>query len=154
MQRILANVDSVSGLQGKVVTGGRLNLLRSVDSDSNGLPDWWELDHFGHIHVDPTADPDGDGMSNYAEFIAGTDPNNRLSSLHTVTAASETGGFRVTWSSVPGKTYTVQYTQDPTTPWLTLQPNVPASGGTTTSWLDTTATNLASRFYRILVLPP
>lgn len=154
VQRILANVDSVSGLQGKVVTGGRLNLLRSVDSDGDGLPDWWELDHFGGIGTNPNADPDGDGMSSYAEFIAGTDPNSPTSSLRTVNAVPATGGFRVTWSSVPGHTYAVQYTQDLKTPWLTLQPSVPASAGATTSWLDTTATGLTRRFYRILVLPP
>lgn len=39
-QRILANVDVKSGLQGKVVTGGRLNLLRLVDADANGVADW------------------------------------------------------------------------------------------------------------------
>lgn len=154
IQRILANVDSVVALQGKVVTGGRLDLLRSVDSDANGLPDWWELDHFGHINVDANADPDHDGASNYGEFIAGTDPNNEASGLHVLQTTNGAGGFQVTWSSVPGKTYTVQYTQDLTTPWLTLQPNVAASGGTTTSWLDTTATGQTRRFYRILVLPP
>ena len=41
IQRILANVTPVAGLSGKVATGGRLNLVRSVDADGNGLPDWW-----------------------------------------------------------------------------------------------------------------
>jgi hypothetical protein len=154
IQRILANVDSVPGLQGKVVTGGRLDLLRSVDSDANGLPDWWELDHFGHIHVDPNADPDGDGTSNYGEFVAGTDPNSASSILQISSFVPQGGGFLVTWSSVPGKTYTVEYTQDLTTPWLTLQSNVAASVGTTTSWLDMTSTGQTHRFFRILVLPP
>jgi subtilisin family serine protease len=39
-QRLLANVDARPGLQGKMVTGGRLNLLRIVDSDANGVADW------------------------------------------------------------------------------------------------------------------
>lgn len=154
IQRILAHVHRVPVLVGKVVTGGRLDLLRTVDSDANGLPDWWELDHFGHIGVDPNVDADGDGQSNYGEFVAGTDPSNRASSLHVATTTAAGGDFQVTWSSVPGKTYTVQYTQDLTTPWLTLQPNVPASAGATTSWLDTTATGQTRRFYRVLVLPP
>ncbi|MGH8046526.1 MAG: PA domain-containing protein, partial [Chthoniobacterales bacterium] len=38
--RILAAVDVKSSLQGKVVTNGRLNLLRIVDADGNGLADW------------------------------------------------------------------------------------------------------------------
>jgi subtilisin family serine protease len=154
IQRVLSNVDSVGALQGKVVTGGRLNLLRTADTDRNGLPDWWELDQFGHLNVNPTADPDHDGQSNLGEFEAGTDPNNAASSFHMTSEGLGLNGFQVTWSSVPGKTYTVEYTQDLSMPWLTLQSNVPASGGATTSWLDATAIGQTRRFYRVLVLPP
>jgi subtilisin family serine protease len=154
IHRILTNVDMIPGLSGKVITGGRLNLLRVVDSNVNGLPDWWELDHFGHLGVDPNADPDGDGLSNYGEFVAGTDPNSASSSLHLTSIGRSGGGFRVTWSSTPGKTYLVEYSPDLTMPWLTLQSNVPAAGGATTSWLDLTATGQTNRFYRVLVLPP
>lgn len=46
------------------------------DSVGNGIPDWWEMEHFGTIGIDPHADPDGDGLSNLEEYIHGTDPNN------------------------------------------------------------------------------
>ncbi len=46
------------------------------DSDGNGLPDAWELQYFGHLGVDPTADADGDGLSNAEEYASGTNPNN------------------------------------------------------------------------------
>jgi subtilisin family serine protease len=42
-QRILAAVDVQAGLSGKVATGGRLNLLRVVDGNQNGVADWYEL---------------------------------------------------------------------------------------------------------------
>lgn len=42
-QRILAAVDVKAGLSGKVATGGRLNLLRVVDANQNGVADWYEL---------------------------------------------------------------------------------------------------------------
>jgi RHS repeat-associated protein len=45
------------------------------DRDGNGLPDIWEMDYFGHLGVDPNADPDGDGWSNLHESQNGTDPN-------------------------------------------------------------------------------
>jgi hypothetical protein len=48
--------------------------LSIVDSDSDGLPDSWEMTHFGNLTQGPTGDPDGDGFSNLAEFNAGTDP--------------------------------------------------------------------------------
>ncbi len=46
------------------------------DSDGDGLPDAWELRHFGDLSWDADDDPDSDGLSNLAEYNAGTDPNN------------------------------------------------------------------------------
>ena len=45
-----------------------------TDSDGNGLPDAWEMQHFGTIGVDPNGDPDGDGVTNSQEHQAGTNP--------------------------------------------------------------------------------
>ncbi|MBA4388353.1 MAG: hypothetical protein C0404_10255 [Verrucomicrobia bacterium] len=53
----------------------------AVDADGNGLPDRWEVKHFGGIGASPAGDSDNDGLSNVAEFVAGTDPTNRPSVL-------------------------------------------------------------------------
>jgi hypothetical protein len=45
-------------------------------SDTNGLPDAWEVSWFGSAGQDPDADPDSDGMTTAAEYLAGTDPTN------------------------------------------------------------------------------
>jgi hypothetical protein len=45
-----------------------------TDSDSNGLADWWEIRYFGAIGQNPSADPDGDGLTNLQEYQAGTNP--------------------------------------------------------------------------------
>jgi hypothetical protein len=57
------------------LTGNLFFRLRSdISSDGSGLPDWWELEYFGHTGIDPYADPDGDGWNNLQEFQNGTSP--------------------------------------------------------------------------------
>jgi len=47
-----------------------------LDSDGDGIPDWWELEHFGGA-TNATADEDvdGDGLTNYWEYRLGSDPH-------------------------------------------------------------------------------
>ena len=40
----------------------------NYSTDDTGMSDGWEILYFGHTGIDPNADPDGDGLSNYQEF--------------------------------------------------------------------------------------
>ena len=46
----------------------------TLDSDANGLPDWFELRYFGLIGQDRLGDPDNDGYENEIEAADHTDP--------------------------------------------------------------------------------
>lgn len=50
-----------------------------METHHDGIPAWWKLLHFGTLDVDPEADPDEDGISNFGEYILGTDPNSATS---------------------------------------------------------------------------
>ena len=123
--------------------------------DSNGLPIAWELTYFGHTGVDSNADPDGDGMSNYQEYVAGTDPTSANSDLY-ISAIAEASGPTVTltWKSTPTRLYYILRTSSLAIPvWEDsglglISPN---PGSTTTrSFTDTTG-----HYYRIkAVIPP
>lgn len=68
------------------------------------MPDNWEIEHGLNPDTDDTADDlDGDGVNNLGEFVAGTEPERPPS----VFQAELDGTFRLSWPSVPGKTYLV-----------------------------------------------
>jgi hypothetical protein len=46
-----------------------------VDTDLNGMPDGWQVLHFGNLKNNPLNDPDQDGLTNLKEYLYGTDPN-------------------------------------------------------------------------------
>lgn len=67
---------SNSGTSG-VVTLDAVKLIGRdwTDSDLDGLPDAWEIDCFGTLTQSSGGDPDDDGLDNFAELAAGTDPD-------------------------------------------------------------------------------
>ena len=135
IQRVLANVGVIPGLTGKVRTGGRLNLQRMMDTDANGLPDWWELQYFGHLTgSDPNADADHDGMSNLAEWLAGTNPTNASSCLQLIAIPPNNPNvFVVSWPSVAGKYYRLERATNLLTGFNSVvQTNIAATAPTNT----------------------
>ena len=59
-----------------IPTNNVWRLVCDPDTDDDGAPDWWES-LYGFDPEDPSDaafDPDSDGLSNLAEFLAGTNP--------------------------------------------------------------------------------
>ncbi len=123
--------------------------LAAADSDGDGLPDDWERAHFGDLRYGPNDDPDHDGMSNLAEYKAGTNPIDAQSLFEFVSVGPDPqGGVLVEWSSVAGRLYTVQRSGDLLGGFSDLQIHIPATAPKN-SYRDATATGAGPYFYRL-----
>ncbi len=123
----------------------------SQDSDANGIPDWWEIQHFGGLtNAVAGADDDGDSASNLDEYRAGTDPNDpsNVFRLTHLTGLSAGAGISIKWSSVLAKSYDVERTTNLFQTFQPLATNLVATG-TEFTYTDSTATNAIPYFYRI-----
>lgn len=111
-----------------------------LDSDNDGIHDFWEQMYFGSIFAhDLSADPDGDGLNNFAEFAFGTNPTehddvaNGPSSINVAIRLDQVGDVWVVTLSYPrhvlaGKsvTYTYETASSVAGPW----------SNTTASWVE------------------
>ena len=123
-----------------------VSLTGWLDSDNDGMPDWWEIAHWFSIisSLDAAQDIDSDGVSNLDEFLAGTDPRDPSSVPYKVVAftpddeqvAHDTNGVVLLYLNkpLPASVTTlpaglVRHTADSGTTWQ-------AVAGTTTVFPD------------------
>jgi PKD domain len=99
-------------------------------------------------------DPDHDGLNNWQEWMAGTNPTNALSGLKITSAISSDPGFVVTWQSENTRVYYIQRSVRLAQPaFSTIESNIVGQAGTT-SYTDTTAEGAGPFFYRVGVRVP
>jgi len=118
--------------------------------------DEWKLHFFGSVtapNAVDLADPDGDGVPNWMEYVAGTDPTDPNSKLRFISVdkqiVSGQPKLALHWLTAPGKAYEVQSSSVPVGTWNTL--GTVSGDGSITTYTD--SAGATSRFYRLRVLP-
>jgi hypothetical protein len=118
------------------------------DADGDGIPDEWEFLHFDcATGAVATADGDFDRANNENEYVADTDPNNSNSFFSV--SSIEIGSIIVGFQGAEGRTYDVQFNEDPVNgAWNNLRQDIPGDG----SIIMVTDTNQSpARNYRVSV---
>jgi hypothetical protein len=153
-----------------VHTGGALTYTTAIlnagdDTDGDGIPNGYEQSHgLDPLNAaDANVDSDGDGFTNLQEFQAGTDPTNSASAFRILSVVPTNNDVLVSWMAGGGRTNVVQSATDFTPlgagqagSYTNVSANIilTGSGDVTTNYLDAGgATNAASRFYRIRLVP-
>jgi hypothetical protein len=102
----------------------RLDLTLGVDSDGDGIPDAWKISQLYAAGIMPDengwrldlltrdGDFDGDGISNYAEYIAGTYATDANDYLSLKLVEKQQSSVRLSFYSIIGKTYSLEVSSD------------------------------------------
>jgi hypothetical protein len=129
--RVYLPADETSGRTNRMVTYSYSVSPPATAGD--GIPNWWRAQHFGGNGAatndvsGASGDPDNDGVSNYAEYIADTNPTNSSSRLSIQLLFGGTNRA-VLFQSSANRKYTLYYSTNLTSGAWT---NIPSQTGIT-----------------------
>jgi hypothetical protein len=133
---------------------GALEVLPTLDSDGDGIPDWWTTQYFGHAtgqagdESRAADDADDDGLTNRQEFLAGTNPRSAGSVLALTVAPVADQRVALSWPASPGKNYQVLTTADLSSPdWQIVPGGVAVIGG---QGLLTVSATESQRYFQVV----
>jgi len=125
-------------------------LISDTDTDNDGLPDDWERAVWRNLAENGSDDFDRDGMTNAAEFQAGTDPQDPASRLYVVAVRSGADGpAELEFPFAASRTYHIE-TAVALGIWLRSEGTFRYASNGMATWVGTTPAAEA-RFFRVVV---
>lgn len=100
----------------------------TVDGAAADYDAWASGIEWGDAASGRDDDPDGDGLTNFEEFLAGTDPLSANSVLRISSIKRVESGMEIRWNSVAGKVYTVEHAEKLGGGWLPVKNGIVAEG--------------------------
>ncbi len=164
IDQILTNANPIADVNGltiytsvwaDVTADGTIGATFAENLTTNDTPEWWLNQNYpgtNDFNNAALSDTDGDGMSAWQEYIAGTEPTNFASRLviSEEAIATDTEGYLITWLSATDRYYSVSWRTnllEASTPLVTNLAGTPPANRYTD-----TVNNVQSRiFYRITV---
>jgi hypothetical protein len=139
---------SITNLAGQAPLSTPAVLTVLADTDGDGLPDAWETANGfdPNVALDGLRDDDGDGMSNGAEYYAGTDYLNSNSVLRLEIAATN---LALSFTAVSNRAYTLQASES-LNPGLWLKQQDVLARTNTRLEVLTDPSPGTQRFYRVV----
>lgn len=132
---------------------GKVWVNSAAQQPDNPLPPEWRDHFYGSVLADtvlPSADSDGDGASNYTEYLAGTDPTRSDLKLSVTSESDRTS--HITWFGHSTVKYSLQSASNPSGPWQTMA--TPANGNNDWMTVIQQASETGdSQFFRISAIP-
>jgi hypothetical protein len=128
-----------------------LSLTVLADDDGDGIPNTWETTYTLNpaSAADANGDLDGDGVSNYNEYLAGTDPTNRASSFQISSTTISGNNVVLQWTAVNNRRYRVWTATSLPGAWTSLNALPLTYTGSTMTYTHVGGALTAPRFYRV-----
>jgi hypothetical protein len=125
------------------------------DSDSDGIPDTWEAQNGLNPELpDATEDPDGDGLTNIQEYLAGTDPFDRTSRLELSAENINSQQTQLSFMAKAGRAYRLQYRLGLAVGWSDLMTIAPTLEDHRVEEVQTFSPLASAIFYRVVLDAP
>jgi hypothetical protein len=155
------NVQFIPVIDNARVSGIQARKIADVDSDGDGIPDWWMLGYFNHATGQAydnslaTDDPDGAGFTTLQDYLAGMNPLDPSTAFRiTNISIVNNTDVQVTWMTTLNKTNQLQSSSDVTTSVWNNVGGITLGTGSPVSQTDPgAATNSPLLFYRVQLVP-